>query len=199
MKRLKVLNMIKRVNFDEIRKTFLDLKVDLYVKGSRSKQVVRYTVGNHQDLLNLPLSLNNNPAYNYPEFKACPETLKVVEEFVYNTKVQPYEEVLVEAQRTTCKAQQEGLPSDWHNHGVKEIGLACVSRFNIKGGVSELRDAKTKEVVFSGILSEGTLLIFEDACFEHRATPISVLDERNVGHRDVLLLSYPPNRDTSGT
>jgi hypothetical protein len=205
---LKIVDLTQYVSLPKIRRDFSQLTIDPYIREKyRRKHIVRYNIDDERNLIKAPhgplfQSAAFNPVHGnimreYPEYHPCEGVLSVIRHFVYSTNVQPDEEILVQAQRITCSLDQEGLPSveNWHQDGVKEIGIFCVSRDNIVGGVSEFRQHGSKMTALSEVLEEGSLAIFTDSPLEHRVTPIQVFDTSiGVGFRDVLLLSYPSNR-----
>ncbi len=117
---------------------------------------------------------------------------KLVDFFISKTHIRESAHLLIHAQRITCHPYEEGHPKvrGWHRDGVTAIGVACINRHNIEGGVSEFRD-KTGNVT-RVLLQPGNLIIFDDTTVMHRVTPIHILDKNEPsGHRDVILLSFP--------
>jgi hypothetical protein len=121
--------------------------------------------------------------------------MKLVALFQQKANVPSGQNLLIQAQRITCDANNAGLPSveGWHRDGVEKIGIVCMNRSNITGGINQFRANDKKEVVISVSLAVGTMVIFEDDQVEHRVTPIHTEDPVTPGYRDVMLFAYPDN------
>ena len=204
---LRVYDITRKVNIHKLRPDFDKLTLDAYVKeGFRRKHIKRIRHQSHdgafEDLPIAPLyqNIDTNPTHGnidrvYPEYlPGDPEELgKLIRFFIVKSPIPESARLLIQAQRITCHPHQEGHPAveGWHRDGVTAIGVACINRHNISGGVSEFRDNKTG-VTRNIRLQPGQIVLFDDTTVMHRVTPISILDENKPhGHRDVILLSYP--------
>ena len=205
--RLRILRMNDEVHLSSVRSIFQNLQIDPYVKeGFRRKHIMRYRVVSRNPVIRLaplpqePLFQRKlyNPVHGdmarvYPGFKPSSDTFRVIQTFVHNSSVQEGQRILVQAQRITCSVEQEGLPSveNWHQDDVDEIGIFCVSRVGVVGGMNQFQDLNGR-LLTSLVLEEGELAMFNDADVKHRVTPIRVDIERGhlVGFRDVLLMSH---------
>ena len=200
---LRILNL--PVNLNKLRKDFVNLTRDPYIKeGYRWKHIVRFQLTDSGLVKSVHGPLFQSASYNpvhgnisreYPEYKPNEESMKIINDFVKLSSPKLGDEILVQAQRVTCKKNFIGLPSveDWHRDGVHIVGVFSVSRNQVRGGISEFRDEE-KKLFFSKILEPGYLALFEDAKMEHRVTPIEVEKGFEFGFRDVMLLAHPANR-----
>jgi hypothetical protein len=200
---LRIYDIDKYINVNKLVPTFDKLKIDPYVKeGFRRKHITRYnsrTLKPSEEQTILYQSKTVNPTHGdiervYPKF--ITDEKKIVEDILQNFKRMahvPYgEEILFQAQRITCTEKLEGLPSveDWHRDGVKTIGIICVSRHNIKGGINEFKVPNTK-IIIEKLLLPGYFAVFDDTEVMHRVTPINPEDKKREGYRDVILVAYP--------
>jgi hypothetical protein len=129
-------------------------------------------------------------------FEGTPEEAvlrRVMRLFAEQARVPVGGNVLVQAQRITCSREQDGEPSveGWHRDGVHTLGVLCVARHNVAGGVNEFRARRTEAAAWACQLPVGAMVLFEDEAVEHRVTSIRPLDAVARGYRDVLLLSHP--------
>lgn len=99
--------------------------------------------------------------------------------------------ILLQLQRVTATPDMPGQPSveNWHRDGVNTIGIICVSRRDVEGGVSEFR-AEVDNEVLSLHLAPGQLAVFEDAGVMHRVTEIACAPGAVDGARDVVLIAF---------
>lgn len=197
-----------RLTLPMVRQNFEALEVDPYVKeGFRRKHLIRFIVEKKDtssvQLLPIPQEpLFQRKQYNpvhgelhreYPIFHPTLDTMRVIACFVQNSSVCVGQRILVQAQRITCTPGTIGLPSveDWHQDDVNEIGIMCVTRYNLKGGENQFKEVRNDHIILKRTLEEGEMLIFEDANIKHRVTPIHIADNSlECGFRDVLLMSH---------
>ena len=190
-------------NIKKILPNFKNLEKDVYVpQGFRYKEtlIAKYKGG---DVL---LKLKNEPlfqskVYNptqgdiyryYKEYPYTDDVKDVILFFCKYANIPIGGDILFQAQRITCEPGKEGLPSveNWHRDNVDKLGIICVERNNIIGGINEIKN--DKEELLTLDLSENHGVIFEDAKVKHRVTPINVKNNLKNGFRDVILMSYPP-------
>jgi len=182
-----------------VSEDFKNLTVDPYVKeGYRRKHISRFHFDgkSYVEKENAALYQSSliNPTHGnikrvYPSYKPSQQDdlLDVLRFFTEVTDMPPDQNILVQAQRITCERDKEGLPSveNWHRDGVTKIGILCVDRNNISGGINEFRQ---DEDVLSIMMMPGHFVVFQDADIMHRVTPIT---SDSYGHRDVMLFAYP--------
>jgi len=214
MQHIRILKPTSRspLSLPNIRKNFENLSVDPYVReGFRRKHIRRYRVLSKEHDLVLLQPLPNEPLFqrklfnpvhgdiqrNYPIFKPTWDTMKVIHAFVRESDVVEGQRILVQAQRIVCTPNMIGLPSveDWHQDDVTEIGIFCVTRKNVLGGMNQFQELSSDKIASSFVLQEGELALFKDAFVRHRVTPIAYdpIDDKSCdghGYRDVLLLSH---------
>lgn len=103
-------------------------------------------------------------------------------------------EILVQAQRTTCKKDEPGEPAleGFHRDNIQYLAILCVSRDHVGGGITKLaKTADGQDVALVHTLLPGEMLLVEDAEWFHYTSPIFAegVDETS---RDVLLISSTP-------
>ena len=80
------------------------------------------------------------------------------------------------------------IPEGIHQDGFNIVGLYCVKRENIKGGVSNIYDNK-KNKIYTRELSQGEMIILNDARLFHDVTNIELVDKEQIGYRDIFVLT----------
>ncbi|ODS22988.1 hypothetical protein AB835_11125 [Candidatus Endobugula sertula] len=99
-------------------------------------------------------------------------------------------------QRISCGPCQIGQPAieGWHQDGKEMVGILCLARHNITGGISKLKISIDQPEIMSETLQPEEMIIFDDKKVFHYATPIEPKNSNGNGHRDVLLISTPSSR-----
>ncbi len=203
-------DLSSEINVDYIADIFSGLRQDPYVKeGFRYKAISRYRVNDNLVLRTehgpLFQSSEHNPTHgdiirDYPEFdyqdEISEEINHIVRTFAQQCGISKDEEILFQAQRITASKKLTGLPAieGWHQDGTTYIGMMCINRHNVSGGVSQLAFEKGKNVVLNHELQPGELLILDDRTYWHYATPIQPIDEMKAAYRDILILCTPSCR-----
>ena len=80
------------------------------------------------------------------------------------------------------------VPEGIHRDGYNIIGIVCVTRNNIKGGINFVYD-NDKNIVYENKLEEGEMIIINDRKMYHDVSSINQLDENNISYRDVLIFT----------
>lgn len=172
---LRVYDITRKLNINKLKPDFDRLTLDVCVKEELRKKNIKH----------MPLNIDR-------VHPGDPEEMgKLIQFFISKAPIRESARLHIQAQRITCHPYQEGHPAvkGWHRDGVTAIGVACINRHNIEGGVSEFRD-KTGNVT-RVLLQPGNIIIFDDTTVMHRVTPIHILDKNKPhGHRDVILMSY---------
>ena len=185
---------LKRISYD-----FQNLKIDPYVKeGFRRKHIARFNYNGETYIQKqnsaLFQSSRINPTHGniqrvYPDFVPSDESdvFSLLQFFSKITDMPLGQNILLQAQRITCEQGKEGLPSveNWHRDGVQKIGILCIDRYNIEGGINEFRK---DDDVLSIMMMPGHFVTFQDEDIMHRVTPIL---SQTYGYRDVMLFAYP--------
>lgn len=204
---LKVLDIRTLVNVHQLKPDFNMLTTDRYIKdGYRKKHISRfriketdYVLMKHEPLFQTSKTnpIHGNIERHYPRIHCNhPASLRrILDIFKENANLQDGDTILVQFQRIICNDNLVGLPSveGYHPDGVNHIGLVCVDRDNIKGGLNEFCNANNIDDDMKLELSPGYMVVFEDKDVYHRVTPIVPLNCGDVygGHRDVILLGTP--------
>ena len=175
---------------------------DPYVKeGFRYKAISRYKIthGKFEKCAHRPLfqSKNFNPTHGdihriYDEIEHEPFGIRLMTlMFMDMCNIDDEKEVLVQAQRVRTDASGLlGHPSieGFHQDDVSHVGIMCVDRHQISGGVTQISSTKNGDsILYSGILESGNMIILDDKKVYHYTTPIHVEKGKSEGHRDVLL------------
>jgi len=208
---LRVVDVRRDVDRATIARDMQHLALDPYVpEGFRRKGIARFRFdgGNrfarvaHEPLLQ---SRTVNPTHGgiervYPEYVpddpySVYAVRQVLRLFSHWADLPQGEEVLLQAQRISCGPDLKCLPSveGWHRDGVTKIGVLCIDRCNVSGGTSLFRRSVDGPTVpaLRMTLEPGHLVVFQDEPVSHRVTEIRSKDGIGMGHRDVLLMSYP--------
>jgi len=101
-------------------------------------------------------------------------------------------EIGVHQIRITCSSRQPGnpTPEGIHRDGVDTIGILCVNRHTIEGGVTSLFYPDWDSLIFQEELHPGQLLIVDDKRLWHHTSPIKPVLFSDEGFRDVLVFTY---------
>lgn len=207
---LKLYDVRAHVNLSRFRPEFARLELDPYVKeGFRRKRILwlnHQIVGNgsgrrHEyDLIDKNVLFQDektNPVHGGIEreyarigsWKVENGTMKkMLDLFVKEAGVRDGADMLVQFQRVTCLPGAKGQPSveGWHVDKCETIGVICVDRENVAGGVSQF---KNDVECFQTELAPGFLVVFKDKAVMHRVTEIESCDGINPGFRDVILIA----------
>lgn len=189
---------------------FNSIPIDPYLKtGFRYKSISRVSV-NGVDLNRNsyePLLILHGKKYtaakeldvrHYPEIPLNyhNELLKkVINKFMRICGISKEKEVLVQAHRITSRGSQESFPvvEGPHQDGMEYVGILCISRQNIEGGISQVLTDR-ENVVFEHILEPGEILTINDSEYFHYTTPTKCKIENELGYRDILIFSTPSAR-----
>ncbi|MDJ0735728.1 MAG: 2OG-Fe dioxygenase family protein [Nostocaceae cyanobacterium] len=208
------LETINSVNVDKIKNYFDNLPVDPYLEGNyRYRRLSHFQIESHS-LIKLPHSrLFQSKTYNpllgdvvreYAELDdeliALPEFEQIVREFFdFCQLCSTHNEIGVHQIRTTTSAQEIGnpAPEGIHQDGVDLVGIFCIDRNNIAGGITYLYKEKNEKPILTTILQPGSFLIFNDHQFFHFTSPIQAINSDR-GYRDVFVLTCPGLRATNG-
>ncbi|WP_032112941.1 2OG-Fe dioxygenase family protein [Candidatus Paracaedibacter symbiosus] len=81
-------------------------------------------------------------------------------------------------------------PEGIHQDGFDFVAVACINTRNVSGGVSVLFDAKDHaRIVFEGILTPGTQIVFSDKDFAHYTSNVTPKIP-GVAFRDVIVTTF---------
>jgi hypothetical protein len=99
-------------------------------------------------------------------------------------------EVGVHQIRICCTSNGTGnpAPEGIHQDGYDFVGIYCVDRCNVSGGVTYLYPSKTEQPWFKWELKAGELMAFNDRAFFHFTSPIQSASDA-AGFRDVFVLT----------
>ena len=109
--------------------------------------------------------------------------------------------IFAQLQRIDCSINGKGLTviEGFHQDDCKWVGLFVISRNNITGGETQLKNL-SGEIFFKHTIQEGELLIIDDRQMLHFTTPIQIdSDQLNNGYRDVLIVTSCARHQMSDT
>lgn len=205
-----VVDLSPFINLARVQSMFNEVPIDAYVPdGTRCKSIARVFL-NSAGLTLAPHGClfqdgDTNPVHgdlerNYPPMpiELLIELALVIQYFGALANLNPQHEVLVQAQRVTATAGDDGMTGrpvleGWHRDAVDVLGIVVVARHNIEGGVSLL--SRDKDIVHEAIcLSPGQMMFIEDGAWFHNVTPIRPLNDALIGLRDIVILTSPASR-----
>ncbi len=201
------LETINSVDLNKITHFFDNLIGDKYLKGNyRFRRLSRFKVVDDK-IVKLPHDyLFQTSDYNpilgdvireYPEIEdelvQQEDFKKIILEFYEFCKLcSKFNEIAVHQIRTITSAENIGepAPEGVHQDGVDLVGIFCVNRENIAGGITKLSQSKNGSPVLAKILNPGELLVFTDGQFWHYTSSITA-KSAGTGVRDVFVLTCP--------
>lgn len=106
-----------------------------------------------------------------------------------------------ETSKTTTTNNDNELHPPWQQHGANCVGMICVSREDITGGLHQFRNAAEKEIILQMELSPGFMTVFRESDgISHRSTPLELLnpyvkdhttsDKDVLGYQDIVMMSF---------
>lgn len=205
-----VVNLFSEPELSGLASLFATLPVDPYLKaGFRAKSIMRVRVDNGavRKQTHEPLQILSSRKFVAPggtiirDYPEIPERYlngalnRAILTYVERCEIEPQREILVQAHRITSIGQAPGLPvtEGPHQDGMDYVGMLCVSRENIAGGVSQVLADRTS-VLFERTLQPGEMLLMDDQAYFHHATPTFCVDQARNGYRDILIFSTPSAR-----
>ena len=198
---------INYINLDRLTNLFDNLPSDPYLKAKyRFRALSRFRVIDDK-LVKLPHDLffqseKYNPLLGnvireYPEIEdeliQLEDFQTIVGEFYEFCKLcSSHKDIAVHQIRTLASAEQiaQPAPEGIHRDGVDLLGIFCVNRDQIEGGITSLYKAKNESPIVSKILNPGEFLVFNDNQFFHYTSAITAKDSQS-GIRDVFVLTCP--------
>ena len=212
------LETINSINLNRLTNFFDNLSGDDYLaKQYRFRRLSRFKIV-EGEIVKLPHNyLFQSKKYNpilgdvtreYPELEdeliQIKDFQNIIREFYEFCKFcSARNEIAVHQIRTTTSKNQIGepAPEGIHRDGVDLVGIFCVNRNQIEGGVTSLYKSKNENPILSKILNPGEFLIFNDERFFHYTSPITVMRSQT-GIRDVFVLTspglLPPQKEFGG-
>ena len=201
------LETINSVDLDRLTDFFNNLSGDGYLpKQYRFRRLSRFKIIEDR-IVKLPHNyLFQSKKYNpilgdvtreYPEIEdeliQIKDFQNIVREFYgFCQLCSARNEIAVHQIRTTTSKHQIGepAPEGIHRDGVDLVGIFCVNRDRIEGGVTSLYKSKNGNPMLSKILNPGEFLIFNDERFFHYTSSITPMLSQS-GIRDVFVLTSP--------
>lgn len=201
------LETLNSIHLEKLENCFENLPVDPYLDGGyRFRRLSRFQILDNQ-LIRLPhgrlfQTKNYNPLLGgvEREFAEMESELIELEDFQkicleffdFCRLCTAHTEIEVHQIRTVALPGAIGhpAPEGIHQDGVDLVGIFCVTRKNIKGGLTSLYRSKDEAPIFTKILNPGELLIFNDKQFFHFTSMVNTIGSEP-GIRDVFVLTCP--------
>jgi hypothetical protein len=133
----------------------------------------------------------DNQAIYPSDFDALRTLQRCVEIFAECADAPDKARVLLQMQRTVALPRKDQpWHDDWHRRGggVSKLGVICVTRNNVVGGMNEFRNQDGQFLARE--LSPGFMAIFRDDAVVHRVAEVVSEDDHHPGERDVLIMSF---------
>jgi histidine decarboxylase len=209
------LETLNTVNLAKLEIFFENLPVDPYLDGGyRFRRLSRFKIQGNR-VLPLPHGrLYQTKSYNpllggmVREFAELEPGLINLEDFQkicleffdFCQLCTSFDEIDVHQIRTVALPQVIGhpAPEGIHQDGVDLVGIFCVTRRNIEGGLTSLFRSKESDPIFTKILNPGELLVFNDKQFFHYTSKVNAIASgrslpiaAEPGIRDVFVLTCP--------
>lgn len=80
------------------------------------------------------------------------------------------------------------VPEGIHQDGYNYVGIMCVSRNNIQGGVNKIYTLNEEEI-YNKVLEEGEMIIMNDRKVKHYVSNITRKDSGKKAYRDILVIT----------
>ena len=203
-------SLATRINLPAIRDGFSRVPLDRYVAdGTRYKSICRCQVCGgrviptpHEPLFH-PRNKGAYAGHSSRIYAEIPKDdqaalAEIVVAFAEFFGIREGEDILVQQQRvrpaeadgTALTVQEEG---GWHQDEVRRLGMVCINRQNIDGGISDLADGNRFRL-FSRLLMPGEMVLIDDSKLWHNATAIRRVDPQAPAFRDIVILCTPSCR-----
>ncbi len=198
-------NLLSQKSNFIIEDSFNHLKIDNYYLNKRKRAFSLLEIGNETVKIVGDLNFYQSNCYNnfngniLRTYQNISSTLlndqsfknmvfefnkKVNEEYKLINKYIQIHQIRVYADEQPINLIPEGI----HQDGFNIIGLYCVKRENIKGGISNIYDNK-KNKIYSRELSQGDMIIINDTRLYHDVSNIELVDKEQIGYRDIFVLT----------
>lgn len=183
------------------RSLFAGIEVDPYIPaGYRYKAMTRVRVrdGRVEEQPHGPLyqpadinTLQQGRSRTYAQLRDVHLLDAVILRFAELAGIDAEHEILVQAQRTHCVdgAVAEPAAEGFHRDGIDFLAIVCLSRENIRGGVTMLAKAPPAVPEFEQVLQPMQMLLVDDRAWFHYTSPITPEVSHLPANRDVILLS----------
>ena len=198
-------NLISEKSNYVMEDSFNYLKIDNYYLNKRKRAFSLLEVGNQSVKIVGDLNFYQSNCYNnfngnilrtyenIPKILVNDDLFKDMV-FAFNKKVNDENKLVnkyIQIHQIRVYADEKPInliPEGIHQDGFNIVGLYCVKRENIKGGVSNIYDNK-KNKIYKRELSQGEMIILNDARLFHDVTNIELVDKEQIGYRDIFVLT----------
>ncbi len=189
---------------ENIKNSFDNMKIDHYYDNKRSRAYSLVKVDNGLEIMGnikfyQSLNYNNYNGNKLRDYDNIDSSL--LKDVYFNSLVKTFTQQVNEKTKKMCKYIQVHqirvyaennisnlLPEGIHQDGFNIVGIACVTRENVIGGLNNIYDAN-KNFLYSKQLDEGEMMILNDSKVYHDVTNIEIDKSINVGYRDIFVFT----------
>lgn len=189
---------------ERVKYSFNNMKNDIYYKNRRSRAYSLLKVYNDLEIMGdikFYQSLNYN-TYNGNKLRNYDNIdNKLLKDEYFNSIVKTFTQYVNEKTNNICKYIQVHqirvyaennisnlLPEGIHQDGFNIVGIICVTRENVIGGLNNVYDAN-KKFLYSKQLEEGEMMILNDSKVFHDVTNIEANKTFKIGYRDIFVFT----------
>ena len=199
------------INFDNVKKSFNNLKDDLYYHNARKRAFSLLKINSNTKIdiigdLNFYQSntyngYNGNILRKYPNISHDLLSDKAFYNLVYTfmnnvnenyrkSNLNRFDEYLqVHQIRVYANSENTNLiPEGIHQDGFNMIAIACIKRDNINGAINNIYVEKNN-LVYSKQLDEGKMILINDNKLFHEVTNMKLSDKSKEGYRDIFVFT----------
>jgi hypothetical protein len=206
MGRLAVYDMNRHIDIKRLQPEFSFLVKDPYAKSSHRRiHTAEYKYDYNLNTVTGPILPNKHVVVEtndkreerkYPLLRTSDnnEMKYLLSVFLEAAGATRDQTLFIQAQRTSCFPGTCGEPcvEKWHQDMCTKLGILCMDRHNIVGGINEFKklndDGDEGADVAQFKLEPGHLIVCNDKEVRHRLTPIMSKDCKRAGHRDLLII-----------
>jgi len=184
---LKLINIISRINLNHIKPSFE--KLDINYKYLIKKQIlwIRKNENNLYEKGNIQQNEDNN---KYPLINIDNKLIiKLLDIFTEESNTRNNKNILLQFNRiTSTQLYQPYYNYNYNmNEGIDKQAIICVNRYNIYGGISELKNKYNKKIKLE--LSPGYMIIYDNDNIEYKETEMICGELDTIGYKDIILIS----------
>ncbi len=190
-----------------LKNSFINLSVDKYYDNKRLRGYSLLKVSNIEDIqivgdINFYQSQNYN-TYNGDNIRNYDNIdFTILKDDCFKFLVSSFVETIntynplelvkyIQVHQIRVYAENEKtnlVPEGIHQDGYNIVGIACIARKNIKGGINLVYDS-SKKLIHNLQLAEGEMLILNDSKLYHDVMPIELDKVTEEGYRDILVFT----------
>lgn len=190
---------------DDLKSSFNELSNDTYYNNKRLRAFSLLKINNND--LEIMGNMNFYQSSNYNNFNGNKlrkydniqtnvlynsnfiEIINLFKNYVENEYKDRVEYVQAHQIRVYCsKDNVLPVPEGIHRDGFNIVGIICINRYNINGGINIIYD-NSQNLIHSVELKEGEMVILNDKECMHNVTEINLLNNNDEGFRDIFVFT----------